>query len=73
MSLFMAEKYPKSSITAISHSRTQKEHIDTQARLRGLRNLRVITSDINDFHAPEPGTYDRLFSCEMFEHCKNYK
>jgi cyclopropane-fatty-acyl-phospholipid synthase len=31
-SLYMAAKYPKSKITAVSNSRTQKEYIDSQAR-----------------------------------------
>lgn len=32
LSLYMAAKYPGSSITAVSNSRTQKEFIDEQAR-----------------------------------------
>ena len=39
MSLYMAAKYPKSSITAVSNSKTQKEFIDSRAQKRGLHNL----------------------------------
>lgn len=70
--LYNAEKFPNARITAVSNSRTQKEHIDTEARKRGLRNLRVITSDINQFDIA-PGQFDRVVSVEMFEHLKNYQ
>lgn len=39
MSLYMAERYRKSSITAVSNSKTQKEFIDSRAKERGLNNL----------------------------------
>lgn len=69
--LYNAARFPGARITAISNSRTQKEHIDTEARKRGLANLRVITCDINAFDIT-PGTFDRVVSVEMFEHLKNY-
>ena len=39
MALFMAQRYPRSSITAVSNSRTQKALIDERAKQRGLTNL----------------------------------
>ena len=69
--LYNAERFPKSQITAISNSKTQKEHIDTEARKRGLTNLRIITCDINAFDIA-PAQFDRVVSVEMFEHLKNY-
>lgn len=71
LSLWMAEKYPGSSITAVSNSRTQKEHIDECARQRGLKNLTIITADMNVFDIEGP--FDRVVSVEMFEHMKNYQ
>ena len=47
LSLWMAANYPGSKITAVSNSRTQKLHIDEQARARNLRNLEVVTCDVN--------------------------
>lgn len=70
LSLFMAEKYPESRITSVSNSRTQKEYIDGQAKLRGLTNLTIITSDMNHFQPEEK--FDRVVSVEMFEHMRNY-
>jgi cyclopropane-fatty-acyl-phospholipid synthase len=70
--LYNAERFPKSQITAISNSKTQKEHIDTEARKRGLTNLRIITCDINAFDIA-PAQFDRVVSVEMFEHLKNYE
>jgi cyclopropane-fatty-acyl-phospholipid synthase len=70
--LYNAERFPRSRITAISNSRTQKEHIDAEARKRGLKNLRILTCDINVFDI-EPTAFDRVVSVEMFEHLKNYQ
>lgn len=71
LTLFMAEKYPDSNITAVSNSRTQKEFIDGEAGKRGLKNITVITSDINDFEINKK--FNRVVSVEMFEHLRNYK
>ena len=35
LALYNAKKFPRSQITAISNSRTQKEHIDAEAKKRG--------------------------------------
>ena len=72
LSLWMAANYPESTITAVSNSRTQKLHIDAQARMRGLRNLEVITCDVNQLTFPEDTRFDRVVSVEMFEHMRNY-
>jgi cyclopropane-fatty-acyl-phospholipid synthase len=72
LSLWMAANYPGSKITAVSNSRTQKQHIDAQARIRGLRNLEVITCDVNVLAFPEGTAFDRVVSVEMFEHMRNY-
>src|SRR6201996_331652 len=52
LSLFLAERYPNSHITAVSNSHTQKEYIDNRIGLIGFTNLQVITADINAFEAP---------------------
>lgn len=71
LSLWLAERYPASRITGVSHSRTQKAFIDAEAARRGLSNVTIVTRDMNDFDA-EPGDYDRVVSVEMFEHMKNW-
>lgn len=73
LSLWMAEHYPKARITAVSNSRTQKAFIDERARERGLRNLEIVTSDINVLAFPEGTQFDRTVSVEMFEHMRNYE
>ena len=74
LSLWMAERYPKSRITAVSNSHGQRQHIETQAKARGLTNLTVITCDMNDF-TPNAGGggFDRIVSVEMFEHMANWR
>ena len=71
LTLWMAAHYPKSKITAVSNSNSQREYILAEAARRGLNNLCVITSDMNEFK-PE-GRFDRIVSVEMFEHMRNYQ
>ncbi|MFM8471593.1 MAG: SAM-dependent methyltransferase [Limisphaerales bacterium] len=52
LSMWMAEKFSKSRITGVSNSQTQKEFIDAEAVRRGLKNLRIITCDMNRFEPP---------------------
>jgi cyclopropane-fatty-acyl-phospholipid synthase len=72
LTLWMAEHYPNSRITAVSNSRTQKKFIDERAASRGLRNVEVLTRDMNvlEFDGPR---FDRVVSVEMFEHMRNYE
>lgn len=71
VSLYVAEKYPKCKITAVSNSKTQKEYIDSVAKEKGFKNLTVITRDMNEFTIEEK--FDRIISVEMLEHMKNYQ
>ncbi|HEY3811758.1 MAG TPA: cyclopropane-fatty-acyl-phospholipid synthase family protein [Caulobacteraceae bacterium] len=71
LSLWIAERYPHSTITAVSNSATQRAHIMAQAQARGLTNLNVVTADMNDFRTGE--RFDRVVSVEMFEHMSNWR
>ena len=71
LSLWMAERFPNAQILAVSNSRSQKQHIDSQAKLRGLENLQVMTVDMNVFETDR--VFDRVVSVEMFEHMRNYQ
>jgi cyclopropane fatty-acyl-phospholipid synthase-like methyltransferase len=88
LSLWMAAAYPRSQVVAVSNSRTQRRHILAQAKERGLSNLTVITADMAEFAPPGLGLgggggedadadsdprFDRVVSCEMLEHMKNYE
>ena len=70
LTLWMAERYPHSRITAISNSHSQREFIEARASLRGLTNVEVLTRDMNDFDTA--GRFDRIVSVEMFEHLRNW-
>ena len=70
LTLWMAEHYPASRITAVSNSHTQRAHIEAEAARRKLRNVRIITTDMNVFDAPD--RYDRIVSVEMCEHMRNW-
>jgi cyclopropane-fatty-acyl-phospholipid synthase len=69
LSLWMAEKYPRSRFVGVSNSATQREHIDAVIQLKGLTNLRIITCDMNQFDIADK--FDRVVSVEMFEHMRN--
>lgn len=71
LTLWMAESYPHCSITAISNSLLQQEHIRSECEKRGLTNVRLIKADMNDFISER--RYDRVVSLEMFEHMRNYQ
>jgi cyclopropane-fatty-acyl-phospholipid synthase len=73
LTLWMAEHYPASRITAISNSRSQKQFIDARAAERGLGNVEVITRDANVLDFPATRRFDRVVSVEMFEHMRNYE
>lgn len=71
LTLFMAERFPRSRIVAVSNSAPQRRHIEKLAEAAGLTNLLIVTADMNDFHST--GTFDRIVSVEMFEHMSNWK
>ena len=71
LTLFMAEHFPKSKITAVSNSNDQRQFIEERCAQLKLDNVRVVTADMNDFEAEE--LFDRVVSIEMFEHMRNYE
>ena len=71
LTFWMGEHYPNSRITAVSNSLPQGQFIRSEALKRGIRNIFVITIDINIFETDT--RFDRVVSVEMFEHMRNYK
>ncbi len=71
LSLWMAERYPGSTIVAVSNSAEQRAFIEAEARRRGLSNLTVLTCDMNVFDIDQ--RFDRIVSIEMFEHMANWR
>jgi cyclopropane-fatty-acyl-phospholipid synthase len=72
LTLWMAKHFPKSRITAVSNSRTQKQFIEARAKAQGLDNVEVITCDMNVLDLGSR-RFDRVVSVEMFEHMRNYE
>ena len=85
LTLWMAERFPRSRFTGVSNSRTQREFILAEAARRGLGNIEILTCDMNRFEPPTAagktpdvstpcvGRFDRVVSVEMFEHMRNYE
>ena len=71
LSLWLAERYPRCRILAVSNSAGQRRFIEQLATERGFDRLEVVTRDINELR---PGrVFDRVISVEMFEHMRNYR
>jgi cyclopropane-fatty-acyl-phospholipid synthase len=70
LSLWMAQNFPASQITAVSNSRPQREFIESKICDYNLKNLKVVTADMNDFSTDQ--RFDRVVSIEMFEHMRNW-
>jgi cyclopropane-fatty-acyl-phospholipid synthase len=71
LTLWMAERYPNSRITAVSNSATQRAHIEATCAQRGWKNVSVLTRDVNHLEL-DAASFDRCVSVEMFEHMRNY-
>ncbi|MFT4120957.1 SAM-dependent methyltransferase [Bradyrhizobium sp.] len=71
LSLWMARRYPGARITSVSNSASQRDFILRQADAANIRNLSVVTADMNEF-VPR-GEFDRVVSVEMFEHMVNWR
>lgn len=71
LTLWMGANFPRSRITAVSNSSSQREYIMGEAARRGLDNIEVLTCDVNRLEV-ESG-FDRAVSIEMFEHVRNYR
>ncbi len=71
LTLWMAEKYPGSHITAVSNSQSQRDYILSRAKAADLTNVDVITADMNIFETNQ--RFDRIVSIEMFEHMANWR
>lgn len=71
ITLWIAERYPGCEVVGLSNSGPQRRWIMTEAERRGVADrVEIVTADINDFEAS--GTFDRVVSVEMFEHCSNW-
>ena len=70
-SLWAAEQFPNSQIVGVSNSHSQTTRIKHLARVRGLANVEVVTSDINYYTAS--CLFDRIISIEMLEHVRNHR
>ena len=71
LSLRMARQFPHSQVTAVSNSHSQRIYIEAEAASRGLKNLRVVTQDVNVFDPKQ--RFDRIVAVEMFEHMMNWR
>jgi cyclopropane-fatty-acyl-phospholipid synthase len=69
--LWIARKYPRCSILAISNSGTQRQFIEGRCRELELSNVKVVTVNVADFETQHH--FDRVLSVEMFEHIRNYE
>ena len=63
VTLFVAKKFPKIQVFSLSNSATQREFIESEAKLRGLKNVKVFTGDVAVFESEEfRNRFDRIIS-----------
>jgi len=70
LTLYMAKKYPNTTITAVSNAQSQRQYIEQRLVDENLTNVNVITENVATLTRSE--TYDRIISIEMMEHMRNY-
>ncbi len=70
-SLYVAHRFPGCKITGVSNSKPQREFIMKRAGELGVKNLEIITQDVNKLEINQ--RFDRIVSIEMFEHMRNYE
>ncbi len=71
LSLWIAQRYPRCRVTAVSNSRTQSTYITERCQAEGLENVAVVTADAAEFEPAD--RFDRVLSVEMFEHMRNHR
>jgi cyclopropane-fatty-acyl-phospholipid synthase len=71
LTLWIAEHYPGTRVTAVSNSNSQRKFILAEAARRSLGNVTVVTRDMNQFDTD--ARFDRIVSVEMFEHMRNWQ
>jgi len=75
LTLWMAERFRRAKIVAVSNSASQRAFIAAEAARRGISNVTLITADMNQFD-PAPCVarerFDRVVSVEMWEHMSNW-
>ena len=70
LTFHIAQNFPNSEITAVSNSNDQRQFIEKKCEKLKIKNIKVITADMNDFSIDKE--FDRVVSIEMFEHMRNY-
>jgi len=70
-SLYAAKRFPACKVTGVSNSKPQRDFIMKRAAELGIKNLEIITQDVNKLEMDR--TFDRVVSIEMFEHMRNYE
>jgi len=64
-------KFPNSEVTAVSNSQAQREYIEWEAAVRGLKKSSRGRGGTRTCFEPER-QFDRIVSVEMFEHIVNW-
>jgi cyclopropane-fatty-acyl-phospholipid synthase len=70
LSLWIAERYPGCTVTAVSNSSSQGRYISEGASSARLGNVSHTVCDVNSLEID--GRFDRVVSVEMFEHVRNH-
>ncbi len=70
--LFLAQRFHNVQIVAVTNSPVQRDHIEARCHERALFNVEVVLGDTMRLNLA-PGSFDRVFAVEMFEHLHDYR
>jgi len=72
LTLWVASRYPRAAVTAVTNSPDQAGFVREAARRRSLEErVSVVQTDVAEYR-PDAGSFDRVLSVEMFEHLRNH-
>ena len=72
LTLWVATNHPRAEVTSVTNSPQQTRFVREAAVRRGVEaRVTVVETDVADYR-PEPGSFDRVLSVEMFEHLRDH-
>jgi cyclopropane-fatty-acyl-phospholipid synthase len=72
LTLWLAERFPKSRIVAVAGSREQRAFVEERAAERGLANVKAVACDLHAFDPATGPAFDRVVSVGTFERVGNW-
>ena len=79
LTLWIAERFPRAEVVAVSNSAPQRRFVEARLEAMGSSRVEVVTTDVAALEDRPGGgagggaPFDRVVSIEMFEHMRNWE